>query len=238
MVWDWQKPPGATAPDLGERARHGPPSRRRRLAAGDAARLDPGRPVIVATGAYSGMVKPSPLGYFRRRIISVGSFIVATRPLSDDEIARTLPGNRTYVTSLNIGNYFRLSPDKRMIFGGGRASPRPRTTSRTRSRRIAARKPDQDVPAHGGGRDRLLLGWPGRHDHRPLPARRDGGRHALCHGIFRPRRAAFDADGTIAGGHGHGARGHQPAGRHGLAAGPGSMRASRGSCPWWDCISA
>lgn len=74
--------------------------------------------MIVATGAYSGMVKPSPLGYFRRRIISVGSFIVATRPLSDDEIARTLPGNRTYVTSLNIGNYFRLSPDKRMIFGG------------------------------------------------------------------------------------------------------------------------
>ncbi|WP_299665600.1 FAD-binding oxidoreductase [uncultured Ruegeria sp.] len=74
--------------------------------------------VIAATGAYSGVAKPNPLGYFRRRIISVGSFIVATRPLSDDEIAATVPGNRTYVTSLNIGNYFRLSPDKRLIFGG------------------------------------------------------------------------------------------------------------------------
>ncbi|MBP0616352.1 FAD-binding oxidoreductase [Jiella sp. KSK16Y-1] len=29
-----------------------------------------------------------------------------------------MPGNRTYVTSLNIGNYFRLSPDNRLIFGG------------------------------------------------------------------------------------------------------------------------
>jgi glycine/D-amino acid oxidase-like deaminating enzyme len=29
-----------------------------------------------------------------------------------------MPGNRTYVTSMNIGNYFRLAPDQRMIFGG------------------------------------------------------------------------------------------------------------------------
>lgn len=74
--------------------------------------------VIAATGAYSNSVKSAPLGYFRSRIISVGSFIIATRPLSDAEIARTLPGNRTYVTSMNIGNYFRLSPDNRLIFGG------------------------------------------------------------------------------------------------------------------------
>ena len=29
-----------------------------------------------------------------------------------------MPGNRTCVTSMNIGNYFRLSPDNRLIFGG------------------------------------------------------------------------------------------------------------------------
>ncbi|NDV51278.1 MULTISPECIES: FAD-binding oxidoreductase [unclassified Salipiger] len=74
--------------------------------------------VIAATNAYSNSVGTAPLGFFKKRIISVGSFIVATRPLSDAEIAATLPGNRTYVTSMNIGNYFRLSPDKRMIFGG------------------------------------------------------------------------------------------------------------------------
>lgn len=70
--------------------------------------------VLVATGAYT---TPN-FSYFRHRIISVGSFIIATRPLSEAEIAVTMPGNRTCVTSMNIGNYFRMSPDKRLIFGG------------------------------------------------------------------------------------------------------------------------
>lgn len=74
--------------------------------------------VIAATGAYSAQVPGAPLGYFRRRIISVGSFIIATRPLTAAEVAATMPGNRTCVTSMNIGNYFRLSPDNRLIFGG------------------------------------------------------------------------------------------------------------------------
>jgi glycine/D-amino acid oxidase-like deaminating enzyme len=70
--------------------------------------------IVLATGAYT----TESFGYFRRRIIPVGSFIIATRPLSESEIAATMPGNRTYVTSMNIGNYFRLAPDRRMIFGG------------------------------------------------------------------------------------------------------------------------
>lgn len=74
--------------------------------------------VIAATDAYSGTVKGAPLSHFRRRIIPVGSFIIATRPLTEAEVATTLPGDRTCVTSLNIGNYFRLSPDSRLIFGG------------------------------------------------------------------------------------------------------------------------
>ncbi|MCA1490395.1 FAD-binding oxidoreductase [Ensifer sp. NBAIM29] len=70
--------------------------------------------VLVATGAYT----PSAFGYFRRRIIAIGSFIIATRPLTAPEVEATMPGNRTCVTSKNIGNYFRLSPDNRLIFGG------------------------------------------------------------------------------------------------------------------------
>lgn len=72
------------------------------------------RNVVVATNAYTS----GPFDYFKRRIIPVGSFIVATRPLSDSEVASVMPGNRTCVTSMNIGNYFRLSPDNRLIFGG------------------------------------------------------------------------------------------------------------------------
>ncbi|WOI58106.1 FAD-binding oxidoreductase [Palleronia sp. LCG004] len=74
--------------------------------------------VIAATDAYSAQTRGAPLGHFRKRIIAMGSFIIATRPLSDAEIAATLPGDRNYVTSLNIGNYFRLSPDRRLILGG------------------------------------------------------------------------------------------------------------------------
>ncbi len=70
--------------------------------------------VLVATGAYT----PANFSYFRRRIIAVGSFIIATRPLTEAEVAATMPGNRTCVTSMNIGNYFRLAPDNRLIFGG------------------------------------------------------------------------------------------------------------------------
>ena len=93
--------------------------------------------VIAATGAYSAQLPGAPLGYFRRRIISMASFIVATRPLSEAEASAIMPGNRTCVTSLNIGNYFRLSPDNRLIFGGrARFSARSDQRSDARSGEI------------------------------------------------------------------------------------------------------
>ncbi|MBF2713458.1 NAD(P)/FAD-dependent oxidoreductase [Agrobacterium vitis] len=70
--------------------------------------------VLVATGAYT---TPN-FSFFRRRIIAVGSFLIATRPLSDMEVASVMPGNRTCVNTMNIGNYWRLSSDNRLIFGG------------------------------------------------------------------------------------------------------------------------
>ena len=70
--------------------------------------------VLLATGAYT---TPN-FSYFRRRIVTVGSFIIATRPLDAAEVASAMPGNRTCVDSMNVGNYFRLAPDNRLIFGG------------------------------------------------------------------------------------------------------------------------
>ncbi len=72
------------------------------------------RKILLATGAYT---TPN-FHWFRRRIIPVGSFLVATRALTEEEVSETLPGDRTCVTSMNVGNYFRLSPDRRLIFGG------------------------------------------------------------------------------------------------------------------------
>ncbi|WP_298400936.1 FAD-binding oxidoreductase [Sphingobium sp.] len=71
--------------------------------------------ILVATG---GAPAAAPFGFFRRRIVSVGSFIIATDPLEDALIDTLLPNRRNYVTSKNIGNYFRLAPDNRLIFGG------------------------------------------------------------------------------------------------------------------------
>ncbi|WP_411840396.1 NAD(P)/FAD-dependent oxidoreductase [Paracoccus sp. ME4] len=70
--------------------------------------------VVLATGAYTGDAFP----WFRRRIVPVGSFIIATAPLSEAQIAASVPGDRTFVNSMNIGNYFRLTPDRRLIWGG------------------------------------------------------------------------------------------------------------------------
>ncbi|OQP86707.1 FAD-dependent oxidoreductase [Rhizobium rhizosphaerae] len=70
--------------------------------------------VIMATGAYTS----KNFAWFRRRIIAVGSFLIATRPLTEAEVQAVMPGNRTCVNTMNIGNYWRLSPDKRLIFGG------------------------------------------------------------------------------------------------------------------------
>ena len=72
------------------------------------------RQVLLATGNS----RTGPFFHFRRRMISVGSFIIATEPLDKGLLDRMLPHRRNYVTSRNIGNYFRISPDDRLIFGG------------------------------------------------------------------------------------------------------------------------
>lgn len=71
--------------------------------------------VLVATGGAS--LHP-PFAWFRRRIVSVGSFVIATAPISDNLVTELFPTRRNYVTSRVIGNFFRLTSDNRLIFGG------------------------------------------------------------------------------------------------------------------------
>jgi glycine/D-amino acid oxidase-like deaminating enzyme len=70
--------------------------------------------VLLATGTTS----LGPFGWFRRRMAPVGSFIIVTEPLESALVDRLLPTRRSYVTSKNIGNYFRATPDNRLLFGG------------------------------------------------------------------------------------------------------------------------
>jgi glycine/D-amino acid oxidase-like deaminating enzyme len=70
--------------------------------------------VLMATGCSN----IGPFDWFQRRIIPVGSFVTVTAPLSESLLQQILPGDRTYVTSLNLGNYIRTTADRRLVFGG------------------------------------------------------------------------------------------------------------------------
>ena len=70
--------------------------------------------VLVATGPS----RQGPLQWFQQRMAPVGSVIVVTEPLSQTRLDALFPHRRNYVTSLNIGNYFRVTPDNRLLWGG------------------------------------------------------------------------------------------------------------------------
>lgn len=70
--------------------------------------------VLLATGASM----TGPFAWLRRRIVPIGSFIVATEPLGRDRADRIMPGRRNATTTRNIGNYFRMTADDRLVFGG------------------------------------------------------------------------------------------------------------------------
>jgi glycine/D-amino acid oxidase-like deaminating enzyme len=70
--------------------------------------------VLVATGPSMN----GPFFHFRRRIVPVGSFIVVTEPLTEAQLDSVMPTRRTATTTKNIGNYFRTTPDNRMVWGG------------------------------------------------------------------------------------------------------------------------
>ncbi|HEX7933847.1 MAG TPA: FAD-binding oxidoreductase [Paraburkholderia sp.] len=70
--------------------------------------------VLIATGPS----RQGPFGWYRRRLAPVGSFIVVTEPLSPDVVAQVLPNRRAYTTTRLMHNYFRVTPDSRLLFGG------------------------------------------------------------------------------------------------------------------------
>jgi glycine/D-amino acid oxidase-like deaminating enzyme len=73
--------------------------------------------VLVATGATRHGGYRS-FGFWRRRIVPIGSFIVVTEPLGRERAESVLSGRRTYTTTANLHHYFRLTPDNRLVFGG------------------------------------------------------------------------------------------------------------------------
>jgi glycine/D-amino acid oxidase-like deaminating enzyme len=70
--------------------------------------------VLVATSGYTSGITPA----LQKKIIPIGSFIIVTEVLGE-ELARELsPRNRMIYDSKNYLYYYRLTPDRRMLFGG------------------------------------------------------------------------------------------------------------------------
>lgn len=84
------------------------------------------RDVVVGTNGYTDGAVPA----LRRRLIPIGSYIIVTEVLPEDLAAELSPRGRMFFDTKNFLYYWRLTPDRRMLFGG-RASFRPTSVERT-----------------------------------------------------------------------------------------------------------
>ena len=74
--------------------------------------------VVVATNGYSGPLAP----WMQRRVIPIGSYIIATEPLPKSLMDRLFPRDRIVGDSCKVIYYYRPSPDRSRILFGGRVS--------------------------------------------------------------------------------------------------------------------
>jgi glycine/D-amino acid oxidase-like deaminating enzyme len=72
------------------------------------------RDVFVGTSGYTGAATPA----LQKRIIPIGSFIITTEILPEALAHELSPRNRMIYDSKNYLYYYRLTPDRRMLFGG------------------------------------------------------------------------------------------------------------------------
>ena len=70
--------------------------------------------MVLAGNAYLRETQP----YLFRRLMPVGSYIIATEPLGENRAKGLISGDEAVTNCSFIVDYFRLSGDKRMLFGG------------------------------------------------------------------------------------------------------------------------
>jgi len=83
--------------------------------------------VLLASGAYTTSATPA----LQKKVIPIGSYIIATEQLPADLACELSPRNRMIYDSKHFLYYYRLTPDKRMLFGG-RAAFFPESQSTVR----------------------------------------------------------------------------------------------------------
>ena len=76
------------------------------------------RDLVIATNGYTGTMAP----WLQRRVIPIGSYMLATEPMALERAAKLMPRNRVFSDTRKIVVYFRRSPDGRSLLFGGRVS--------------------------------------------------------------------------------------------------------------------
>src|SRR5690606_16427862 len=76
------------------------------------------RDVVVATNGYTGTITP----WQRRRVIPIGSYVIATEEIDPQLMDRLFPSNRNVSDTRKVVYYYRVSPDRRRVIFGGRVS--------------------------------------------------------------------------------------------------------------------
>jgi glycine/D-amino acid oxidase-like deaminating enzyme len=83
--------------------------------------------VFIGTSGYTGRATPA----LQEKLIPIGSFIITTEVLPEALARELSPRNRMIYDSKNFLYYYRLTPDRRMLFGG-RAAFFPETDQTVR----------------------------------------------------------------------------------------------------------
>ena len=137
------------------------------------------RHVIIATNGETGELTPQ----FRRRLISIGSYMIATEELPAGTVRQLIPRGRSVFDSKRVLSYCRPSPDGRRLLFGGRVRftmAQPEEMALPLYRQMVARFPDIDGC-------RISHAWMGRvaftFDEAPHMGMMDGLHYALgCNG--------------------------------------------------------
>ncbi len=129
----------------------------------------------------SGISQVGPFGWIRRRIVPVGAFLIVTERLPVDLLDRLMPTRRMATDTKNFVNFFRVTPDNRILFGGRArfATSNPRSDEKSGlilRQQMAAVFPElADV--------RIDYCWGGMVDMTPNRLPRAGARHGVYYSM-------------------------------------------------------
>lgn len=144
-----------------------------RVVVTDRGRVRAGK-VVLATNGYTDGVDP----WMRARILPIGSYIIATEPMSEELAASISPHGRTFWDSKWFLYYWHVNAERRLIFGG-RASFRRTSVPDTAAILAQALAAVHPQAAHL----RIEHAWGGKvaftFDRLPHIGERDGVIHAL-----------------------------------------------------------